>query len=368
MRSIHAAVAVLAALSPLATAQAQPATDWRSAHADLLAEIELAQPMRRFGIESAPAKAPAALRIATYNILNLFDDIDDPTKSGDHEDIDDTKSLHERLAVAKAIHDLDADVIALQEIESLEALMWFKDEFLADMGYDHVASIDAGDERGIEQAVLSRKPILHTQNWPQKHLGGIHPDNYGPRAKNWYAGQPINFHRSPLQVDINLGTDADPQPLTLMVVHHKSGRYSAYWRDAEAKGAVELLADLTKAHPDRPILVLGDFNAEPSEDSVKIYTSAGFKDIFAQRKQSPEIITHESDRRIDLILANDAAMSHLLADKAFVLGTPARPQGINWRDLPTFPGLASDHYPVAVDLTSATDSPTDAAPAKTPAP
>ncbi len=360
MRPIY--TAALAAISAFAlTAHAQPAPgaapSLEEAHPELMAEIEASQVMRRFGIESATAKPDGAVRIATYNILNLFDDVDDPALSGErHEDIDDTKALHERLAVAKAIRDLDADVLALQEIESLDALIWFKDEFLAGMGYDHVASIDAGDARGIEQAVLSRHPILHTENWPQKPLGGIHPDNYGPRAKNWYAGQPINFHRSPLRVDINLGADTDPQPLTLFVVHHKSGRYSGYWREAEARGAVELLARLAQDHPDRPVIVLGDFNALPTDTSVKTYLDAGLDDIFANRKQTSEIVTHESGRRIDLILANKPAMAHLLANQAFVLGTPARPQGINWRDLPTFPGLASDHYPVAVDMKHPTDS------------
>jgi len=355
------AIAAFALIQALPTHSATAQGTGTDEHAELLAEIDAVQSMRRFGIESAPDKPAGSIRVATYNILNLFDDNDDPALTGDKDDAEETKILHERLAVARAIRELDADVLALQEIESIDALTQFRDEFLADMGYEHIASIDAGDERGIEQAVLSRRPIVYTENWPQRHLGGIHPDKYGPRSKNWYAGQPINFHRSPLRVDVNMGTAADPQPLTLLVVHHKSGRYSTYWREAEAKGAVEILSTLAKAHPDRPIMIMGDFNAEPADKSVKTYLSAGFTDIFAHRPQTDEITTHESARRIDLILANDAARAHLLADKAFVLGTPARPQGINWRDLPTFLGLASDHYPVAVDFQPTTDSPGNAA-------
>lgn len=354
MRPLNALVLATLALAAQAWA-AEPGTATKEApayaeeHASLLAEIEAAGVMRRYGLESAPAKAAGDIRVATYNILNLFDDVDDPALTGDQDDAGGTKELHERLAVAQTIRELDADVLCLQEIESKDALLWFRDAFLSDLGYDHVACIDAGDERGIEQAVLSRRPILKAENWPQKPLGGIHPDNYGPNAKNWYAGQPINFHRSPLRVDVNMGTEDAPSPLTLMVVHHKSGRYSAYWREAEAKGAVAILNDLAKAHPDRPIMILGDFNAEPGDESVKTYLKAGFDDIFAQRRKSNAITTHESGRRIDLILVNKPASAHLLADKAFVLGTAARPEGINWRDLPTFVGMASDHYPVAVD-------------------
>ena len=184
----------------------------------------------------------------------------------------------------------------------------------------------------------------------RKPLGGVHPENYGPSGKNWYAGQPIVFHRSPLRVDVDLGTPDAPQIVTLFVVHHKSGRYSAYWRDAEAAGTAELLKDLQVEHPDRPVLVLGDFNALTTDPSVQTYLKAGFDDIFAKRSGGDEAVSHESGRRIDLILANGPAMAQLLADQAFVLGTAARPGGIDWRDLPTFVGLASDHYPVAVDF------------------
>ena len=346
MRTLPIALtALVSALSP-AVAQDSIAED----PVALLAEIEAADPMRRFGVADAPAKPAGAVRIATYNILNLFDDDDDPALSGRYEDIDDTKPLHERLAVARAIRELDADVLCVQEIESVAALTEFRDEFLADMGYKHIASVDAGDERGIEQAVLSRKPIVHTQNWVRKPLGGVHPENYGPSGKNWYAGQPIVFHRSPLRVDVDLGTPDAPQIVTLFVVHHKSGRYSAYWRDAEAAGTAELLKDLQVEHPDRPVLVLGDFNALTTDPSVQTYLKAGFDDIFAKRSGGDEAVSHESGRRIDLILANGPAMAQLLADQAFVLGTAARPGGIDWRDLPTFVGLASDHYPVAVDF------------------
>lgn len=314
------------------------------------AEIASMASLRRFGLAQAPAKAGGALRIATYNVANLFDDTDDPELTGDNDDAAETKPLHERVAVAGAIRAVDADVLALQEVESLEALLWFRDQFLSGMGYDHVAAIDAGDNRGIEQAVLSRLPITGSQNWPDHALGGVHPEKYG-NQDNFLAGQPLNFRRSPLQVDLTVpDADGGTRPITLFVVHHKSGRYSAYWREAEAAGVLAKIDELTKAHPDRPVLVLGDFNAETRDASVQAYLKSGLDDFFANRGSGDAIVTHESGRRIDLILANPAAKSQLAAQQAFVLGTPARPQGVNWRDMPTFPGMASDHYPVVVDL------------------
>ena len=51
-------------------------------------------------------------------------------------------------------------------------------------------------------------------------------------------------------------------------------------------------------------------------------------------------------------LGNGLAEAQALADPAseFVLGTPARPKEISWRELDTFPGYASDHYPVVFEL------------------
>ncbi len=330
------------------------------AHAETVADIlpqvvEARQAMRRYGIAEPNTKPVGAVRLVTYNIENLFDDVDDPTLSGSNEDIDDLKPLHQRVAVAEAIRLIDADILCMQEIESLEALEWFRDELLADMGYDYIVSLDAGNSRGIENAVLSRYPLSAGKVWVGELLGGVHPELYGTQP-NRQAGEKLAFRRSPLQVDVELpGAEGnDPWTLSLFVEHHKSGRFNSYWREAEAKMIVKLASEITDKHPERAVVVLGDFNAQVTDESVKVYFRSGFHDLFANREdEGSAIISHESNRRIDLILANDAAMEHLLVDQAFVLGTAARPAEVNWRDLDTFMGYAADHYPVVVDVVPA---------------
>ena len=84
---------------------------------------------------------------------------------------------------------------------------------------------------------------------------------------------------------------------------------------------------------------------------MKIYLREGFNDLFANaRPGDKSVITHESERRIDLLLMNAEAKKRLRAGSGFVLGTAARPTGVNWRDLDTFDGYAADHYPVSADL------------------
>ena len=114
---------------------------------------------------------------------------------------------------------------------------------------------------------------------------------------------------------------------------------------------VKLAHGIEAEHPGRAIVILGDFNAQISDDSVQTYLNDGFADVFGGHIDAgSEIITHESNRRIDLLLANASAIGYLHEDAAFVLGTAARPEGIDWRSLDTFDGYAADHYPVSVDV------------------
>jgi endonuclease/exonuclease/phosphatase family metal-dependent hydrolase len=353
--ALFACSALACAAQPAAMSDEQTSSSEESLVEILPQIVKARKTMRRFGVAEAQSKPAGAVRLVTYNIENLFDDVDDPTLSDRNEDIDDLKPFHQRAAVAEAIRQIDPDVLCLQEIESLEALEWFRDEFLADMGYDYIVSLDAGNSRGIENAVLSRYPLSEGQVWVNGELGGVHPPLYGDKP-NFEAGKPLLFRRSPLQVDVELpgAEDGASWTLSLFVEHHKSGRYNSYWREAEAKKIVELAEEITAEYPDRPLIVLGDFNALVTDESVKTYLNNGFHDIFAGREsEGSDIITHESNRRIDLILANDAAMAHLLVDQAFVFGTAARPAEIDWRDLDTFMGYAADHYPVVVDIVPA---------------
>ncbi|HZW10949.1 MAG TPA: endonuclease/exonuclease/phosphatase family protein [Phycisphaerales bacterium] len=306
----------------------------------------------RFGITEPPAKPDGAIRLATYNVANLFDGVDDPSLSGPNEDIDDEKPEAQLAALADTIRRLDADILALQEIESEQVITAFRGEYLADAGYAHLASIDAGDERGIEQAVLSRFPITSVENWPGRELGGVHPEEWGD-DENYNAGEPIAFHRSPLRVRVEIPTQtgAGSYELTLYVVHAKSGGPGEYWRQAEASGLVPIVREQLASDPHANIAILGDFNAFLTDGSAQTIVAAGFTDALADvYERGPRFVTHESGRRIDHILVNANLGADLAHATGFVLGTPALPEGMDWREEWCPEGYASDHYPVAVDF------------------
>lgn len=317
----------------------------------------------RFGSREAQPRTPGAIRLATYNVENLFDHADDPTLSDDKDDLPMAKPDAQCRAIADAIRAIDADVIALEEIESEAALIWFRDTYLSDLGYAHVESIDAGDERGIENGVISRFPISNPRTWVGMDLGGVHPDTFGDRgAANYFAGQPLKFRRTPLRLDVEVpagtslgaATTSAPFSLTLFVVHHKSGRGHEYWREAEARKIVELIAEAEKERPGRPIALLGDFNAVPTDKVLAIYRDAGLIDTLAERRadaRNPESFkTHASDRTIDFILVNRTLASELVPGSGFVFGTLLLPKGADYREAKPPEGYASDHLPVCIDI------------------
>ena len=317
------------------------------------------QPVNKFGYSKPFPRPDGAIRIATYNVLNLFDQADDPTLSGEFDDAKFATALDRVNQLAAAIRDVDADIIALQEVESLECLTWFRDVFLSDMGYDHLASKDVGYFRGVECSLMSRFPITDVEIWRNAPLRDEPRPGFGwsdiPADKQ---GQ-MTFRRSPLKVTVDVRPDYQ---LTLFVVHHKSGRDYKYQREAEAVRILQLIEGVEVEDPNANIIVLGDFNAAPWDKSLRWYLENGFVDTMAHRTtwnrdpDAPLYKTHESSRVIDYILMNSAAYREFIPGTAHVYGTLAPPDDYDWRNDPKPDGYASDHYPVIIDLTP-TDQP-----------
>jgi endonuclease/exonuclease/phosphatase family metal-dependent hydrolase len=307
----------------------------------------------RFGLAKPLPKSKDAIRLATYNTLNLFDHVDDPALQGEYDDLKMATPLERCQSLAQTIRALDADIIGLQEVESLEALQWFRDTFLKDSGYKYMASIDVGYYRGVECSVLSRFEITSAKVWLNESLDNVKREGDGWAAAPTGPLKASTFQRSPLMVNIKTSKEYE---LTVFCLHHKAGRDFNYQREAEAIRVAEFLDDIRRADPRRNIVVMGDFNAAPSDKSVRVYLRAGMIDVLAHRfwqGDGPEVAqykTHESDRVLDYILLNSAAHRELVIGSPFVLGTIARQPGQDYTSTPEPPGYASDHYPVVIDL------------------
>jgi endonuclease/exonuclease/phosphatase family metal-dependent hydrolase len=316
-----------------------------------------------FGTPRAPDKKSGAIRIAAFNVENLFDPADDPSLQGEYDDIKMVTKPTRVQAIADAIKRLDADVLCIEEIESLDALKWFRDNYLKGLGYDHLYSEDVGYYRGVEQACLSRFPIKSHATFVQEDLSDMDQKRDG---QGWAAKKPDQgktFQRSPLRLDI----DVKGYPLTLFSIHLKAGgKDFEYQRESEALQLIDFVQQAMRENPEANIAVMGDFNATPSQKAAKAFTEAGLRtayDFRGVKKGNTKDLytTHDSGRAIDFIFMSPGLAKDAVDGSFFVLSVTHPASDYDWRkdpDKERVPaGYASDHCPVAIDL-----MPRDAAP------
>lgn len=328
----------------------------------------------RFGSINAPVKKKGRMRLAAFNLENLFDQVDDPSISGEYDDLPMATPDVRCKALAAAIRKLDADVLCVEEIESLDALKWFRDTYLKDLGYAHAASHEVGYYRGVEQGVLSRYPILSSEVFVDESLADVKREGEGWAEVEAGKG-PTKFQRSPLKAVIEF---PGGYKLTVFSVHLKAsgGAVNEAQREAESLQLREWVAELLKTDPDANIAVLGDFNATPAQRAYALQVKGSkngdgqgllraaydFRDRSQKGdKEREAYTTHVSSRTIDYIVMSTGFADDCASESFFVLGTlyPGDEQQDRMRAWlkdrkgpePEKPaGYASDHYPIAIDF------------------
>jgi len=218
--------------------------------------------------------------IMSFNMQNLFDNIDDPGKDDKaylplaakqnakhieacneievdswrdeclHLDWSDDALDHKLGVLAATIRQVNdgqgADIIALQEVENVTVLERLRNEYLEGLGYLPAILVEGTDKRGIDVAFLSKLPV---QSEPQLHPLSIpgFPERQGDT-------------RGVLQADFRM---PDGAVLTGFSVHFPAPFHPTAMRVA----AYEHLASLRDALPDdQHAFAAGDFNTTSSED------------------------------------------------------------------------------------------------------
>lgn len=202
------------------------------------------------------------MRIATLNVQNMrLETGQGPGHlhgawDGDAPEDSGLDPIDRRLT-AELLTTLDADVIALQEVFDQDTLDYFHDHFLPQTGaapYPHRLCLPGNDGRGLDVAILSRRPLDAVHSHAATTLTDL--DIPAPEGVN--PDLPI-FRRDCLMVTLG--------PLTLAVCHYKSPypdeQRAWVLRRLEAL-ATRRLIERRFDDPARDLwLVLGDLN-EPS--------------------------------------------------------------------------------------------------------
>lgn len=218
-------------------------------------QIEISNPDQVTILEEEPPIPSAAaaekkkfdgtVTIGTFNVLNLFDEYDAPYHSDEGTD---PKPRTELEALARTIRKVDADVLALQEVECRGYLERFIAAMLPDMGYEHVVLFEGNDRRGIDVALVSRLPVGPVTS--HRHL----------QFSDGSSGM-MKFNRDLLKVRIE---PEGYRPFDVFVVHFKSKRggpvETERFRVAECRATRDIATAMIEKDQDALFLICGDFN------------------------------------------------------------------------------------------------------------
>ncbi|RKY36814.1 MAG: endonuclease [Candidatus Omnitrophota bacterium] len=188
-------------------------------------------------------------KVASYNVENFFDLCKDGTeyieyipntKYGWNKDILEIKGAN----IAKVIKSLEADVIALQEIESKKALIFLQDK-LRRIGVDY-SYIGIADSKAtaVKCAVMSKFPIINKE---EIRVG----------------------HRSERNI-LKVTLDIDGNSFILFINHWKSKQGPESRRITYAKKIRKEIDQLKKTVD---FIVIGDFNSNYNEYKTFKYSS-----------------------------------------------------------------------------------------------
>ncbi|MCA9671096.1 MAG: endonuclease/exonuclease/phosphatase family protein [Myxococcales bacterium] len=272
---------------------------------------------------------PVRIKLATFNVRNLFDSSDDPDKL---DDVPSKSEVDAKLkAIGIAIRRLDADIVALQEIENRAILDRLNNEELSSLGYEHVRLVEGNDVRGVDVALLSKFPVPRAVSWKNEVFKGVDGDtqNYG-------------FSRDCLEATIDVAPD---RKLVLLVNHLRANDDSdpTALKRREAQAAqVRRIADETLAlDPRANLAVIGDLNDLPNSRTLELIrgTDGSKKPELADVAETIDVaeryttIYRGDHRQIDYILVAPGLAEDLVIGSASVNHDGAF-------------SATSDHFPV----------------------
>lgn len=309
------------------------------------------------------------LKIVTYNIRDLMQE----PPQGFHWDPVfkrrlkqvwpeyEGKSPSQLMESARAILDIDPDIVVLQEVENIAVLGKLNSEYLNDEYLPFL--IEGNDERGIDIGFLVKKDLpFNIEHRTHKTETWKDPLSHGMTKTLFSRDLPALIVRA----------EGREKPLFVLFGTHFKSKRTVSPKDPEShilrKAQVDRTAEIVKRYRQElgqnvPILLAGDFNGSlHSEDTFdSLWKTAGLADTFDLLSRPPpplERVTHTFHAlngenvydQIDAILVSAGLRASVKDARVYRYedgqGTPKRlPESYQERE--TNP---SDHYPVEVTL------------------
>ena len=256
-----------------------------------------------------------SLRVGFWNVENLFDLEDDPTTRDEEFALGGKKNVTQDIYdlklknCAAVLADLNADVLGLCEVENYFVL----DELnRAYDGRDYkIIHYDSPDRRGIDNAllydpevfnVIETKPILNTlpEGGPTRDILYVQGE---------YKGQTLHIYVNHWPSNYGGKKKAIPK------------------RQATARLLVNEVAEKLSNEPDAEILLIGDFNEEPTDDNVRTLKSVNMTSMMEPLMGQPQVGTYVyrgKDNFLDQIIISTGLQDEqgLTAGQVAILDKP----------------------------------------------
>lgn len=313
--------------------------------------------------------------IAFYNLENLFDTIDNPFKKDEYSPILQMKtnkaevywSKIENMArvlseIGKEKTGKTASIIGICEIENSAVLDdILSTSYFKNQPYDYIHE-ESPDWRGIDVALLYNTTLFSPSDYKSFELKAWNDKGYRVKTRN----------------QLLVSGFLDDELIYLIINHWPSQRSgkdkTAYLRNLSAKLTMSILEEIEREDPNSKIIIIGDFNDNPSDNSIKktlatksdknklkenqLYNpfenmykkgmgTLGFRDnvnLFDQLILSSNLSTNDY-KEYQFYKAGIYNPSYLTTKQGKYKGYPFRSFSNN-----KFTGGFSDHYPVYIYL------------------
>lgn len=276
------------------------------------------------------------------------------------------KPLSKVINLAKALNDIDADIVMLNEVGGVESLKNFNQYFLE--GKYSPILVEGNSDRSIDVGFLIKKNLpfyFDLFSHKNKEIDLAYP--HISDMKTTYR-----FSRDCAELRL-FKSDVNNPFLIILLTHLKSPldpeRIDAggvLRRASELRACVDIYNELKKSHPKTPIMLCGDFNGTAGRlntdvEFAYLYANTDLEDVL-ELAQIPNEERHtfiqvksgfrSEGRQIDFCFLPDTLKSKLVPSSVSTYlykdpyGSPLkRPDTLEQKGQ-----LPSDHYPVIFTL------------------
>lgn len=201
--------------------------------------------------DGRPSALPTAkgFAIGTINLAAVLGQGSQICAAGGNSE---TKVTPEQTIAIQLVHELDADILAVQNVDSLDCLQRFNQQMLSEMNYRYIVGYANPSTGRLDCALLSRHPLSATAAVTQY---------YTKKRKA------VEFHRPPLEAQLEAESG---ERLKIVVVNLPAPdeKVKSSDRRADARGLTSYLADELTLSTDCKIIVCGGFGVDAASNLI----------------------------------------------------------------------------------------------------